>query len=374
MKIVAFTKNIRFRLTMWYTSLLVVLVLSLVLLTDAVMINTRPSLDDEHPDLDSAPSWQQLVVEDREDIIHDFLVFALIGTGVVVLIGAFGGYIIAEKMLRPIDHVSTLASRISQTNLSERIGYQGSNDELKRLADTFDEMLERLEKAFISKQQFIQDASHELRTPISIMQTNLEVLEMDPKATQADYRKLTQVIKLSLDRLSDVGDNLLLLSEADSSQAYLEPVNINQIIEEISAEFQNRANASRIKLRIAIESSSPIVEGNPFRLKQAITNVVDNAIKYNKPGGEVIVSAYSLNKTAIIEVKDTGIGIDPGDVKRIFERFFRVDKSRSRDRGGSGLGLSIVQKIIGDHKGLITVESHLGEGTTFRISIPMPTL
>ena len=373
MKILAFTKNIRFRLTLWYTSLLVVLVLSLVLLIDAVLISTRPSVDDEHPDLDSGSSWQQLVVEDREDIFHDFLVFALIGTGGVVLIGALGGYIIAEKMLKPIDHVSILASRISQTNLSERIGYQGSNDELKRLADTFDEMLERLEKAFVSKQQFIQDASHELRTPISIMQTNLEVLEMNPKATQADYRKLTQVIKLSLDRLSEVGDNLLLLSEADSSQAFMEPIDINLIIEEIAAEFQHRANAARVNLRIDIEPSSPIIKGNPFRLKQAITNIVDNAIKYNRPGGEVVLSACSLNNTAIIDVKDTGIGIAQGDVKRIFERFFRVDKSRSRDRGGSGLGLSIAQKIIGDHRGLITVDSHPGEGTTFRISIPMPT-
>jgi signal transduction histidine kinase len=273
-------------------------------------------------------------------------------------------------MLKPVDRVSSLAERISSTNLKERINYAGPDDEIKRLADTFDGMLERLENSFESQKQFVQDASHELRTPIAIAQTNIEVLEMDNKATIKDYERLKDILKMSLERMSTLSEKLLLLSEGEQGQKHRAMIDLAPLLTEITAELKTRADEKGIHLELAtIEESIP-VSGDAFRLKQVFVNLIDNAMKYNNPGGEIKISAHADDAQIVIEIKDNGIGISQADQHRIFERFYRVDKSRSRAQGGSGLGLAIVKKIVEEHGGTVSVESTLGKGSAFRVTLP----
>jgi signal transduction histidine kinase len=209
-----------------------------------------------------------------------------------------------------------------------------------------------------------------LRTPIAIAQTNIEVLEMDNKATIKDYERLKDILKMNLERMSTLSEKLLLLSESEQGKANWATVELAPLLTELAAEFKTKAGESGINVELAsIESSLPVL-GDAFRLKQALVNLVDNAIKYNRPSGEVKISARADDAQVIIEIKDNGIGISQADQQRIFERFYRVDKSRSRAQGGSGLGLSIVKKIVEEHGGTISVESILGEGSTFRITLP----
>jgi signal transduction histidine kinase len=273
-------------------------------------------------------------------------------------------------MLTPVDRVSSLASRISHTNLKERIEHRGPEDEVKRLADTFDSMLERLESAFESQKQFVQDASHELRTPIAIAQTNIEVLEMERRATKEDYKQLVGILKQSLQRMNDINNNLLLLSEGTPSQSRWAGVDVISLLSEVYGEIRAEAKATGINLEWQPTDSNLSVRGDVMQLKQAMINLIDNAIKYNRPGGSVKLSTRADGQSVIIEVSDTGIGISAEDLPHVFERFFRVDKSRSRENGGSGLGLAIVKKIVEDHGGTVSTESAVGEGSTFRISLP----
>ena len=255
--------------------------------------------------------------------------------------------------------------------MKERINYQGSDDEMKRLADTFDDMLGRLESSFESQKQFVQDASHELRTPIAIAQTNIEVVEMEEKATTADYERLMEVLKLSLERMNRLSDQLLLLSEGSQDQAKWSVVDMASLLEEVTREFSANAAAAGVGLELESAPEEMLVRGDSLYLKQAIINLVDNAIKYNRPEGTVKVLAQVEDSQLVLQVQDSGIGISQADQQRIFDRFYRVDKSRSRAQGGSGLGLAIVKNIVEGHGGTISVQSALDEGSTFRIILPL---
>jgi len=362
MKIPAFAKTIRFRLTLWYAALLLLFIILFVIGLNLTMEHFGPSGRFPHnPEI-----VRQIRIENQELLRN----YSLIGLAGLVLFGAGGGYFLSRRMLKPVDRVSSLASRISSTNLKERINYQGPDDEIKHLADTFDDMLSRLESAFESQKQFIQDASHELRTPIAIAQTNIEVAEMEGKATARDYKHLMEVLKLSLERMNRLSDNLLLLSEGDQSQMKWSVVNMADLLDEVAAEASAKAVAAGVGLERGPESSEIFVMGDTLRLKQALINLADNAIKYNRTGGTVRLSARAEGSQVVLQVQDSGIGISEADQQHIFDRFYRVDRSRSRSQGGSGLGLAIVKKIVEDHGGNISVDSTPGEGSTFQMSLP----
>jgi signal transduction histidine kinase len=241
---------------------------------------------------------------------------------------------------------------------------------MKHLADTFDNMLGRLEKAFESQNQFIQDASHELRTPIAIAQTNIDVVEMEKKPTIKDYKHLVEVLRLSIERMSRLSDKLLVLSEGSQEKVEWSPVNMAQLLNEIVTEFATSARSNRVRLQMEPITGDLSVRGDAFSLKQAVSNIVDNAIRYNRPGGRVVVSAKVASNQIVIQVEDSGIGISPADRQHIFDRFYRVDKSRSRAQGGSGLGLAMVKRIIESHGGAVTIDSTPGKGSIFTISLP----
>jgi signal transduction histidine kinase len=371
MKMPAFTKSIHFKLTVWYSAILISLTILLIIgLNIAVRQATLEPpiiLSQFTPGQNTPREIFDIVRHNQLDLLRNY---SIIGICCLIALGGVSIYFLSRMMLKPVDRVSSLAARISSTNLKERINYAGPDDEIKRLADTFDGMLGRLENAFESQKQFIQDASHELRTPIAIAQTNIEVLEMDNKATIKDYERLKDILKMNLERMSTLSEKLLLLSESEQGKANWATVELAPLLTELAAEFKTKAGESGINVELAsIESSLPVL-GDAFRLKQALVNLVDNAIKYNRPSGEVKISARADDARVIIEIKDNGIGISQADQQRIFERFYRVDKSRSRAQGGSGLGLAIVKKIADEHGGTVSVESTLGEGSTFRIALP----
>ena len=370
MRIPAFFKTIRFRLTLWYSGMLVILLLALLFAINLAMAGREPPTPGSFPGTDPR-------LEERERSLSDLRTYSYIAVGAILVLGAVAGYIISGIMLAPVDRVSSLAARISHTNLKERINHQGPHDEMKRLADTFDDMLERLDDAFESQRRFIQDASHELKTPIATAQTNIEVLEMDQDATVEDYRHTTEVVKRSLDRLDFLSQGLLLLSQGSQPQTKWSEMDLTSLVNEVVTECQATAASAGVSLE-AIGTGQPLkVKGDAVGIKQVITNLVDNAIKYNRPEGKIQVSARAEvsgtaeRPSAVLEVRDTGMGISATDQQHVFDRFYRVDKSRSRAQGGSGLGLAIVKKIVEEHGGTVAVESTVGAGSTFRVTLPL---
>ena len=221
------------------------------------------------------------------------------------------------------------------------------------------------------QKQFIQDASHELRTPIATALTNIEVLEIKSEASIEDYRELTRVLKLSLDRMNNISNSLQLLSDDSDSLARLEEVSIPEIITNVVNEVELEARRQGILINWTPPAAEAFVLGDGFRLRQVVFNLIDNAINYNHPEGSINISIQIENRSVMIQVADTGVGIAAADLSHIFDRFFRVDQSRSRQRGGSGLGLAIVNKVVKDLRGTVSVESIPGQGSTFCVRLPL---
>ncbi|MCX5998509.1 MAG: HAMP domain-containing sensor histidine kinase [Chloroflexi bacterium] len=366
MRLPAFTKTIRFKLTLLYSVLLLLFgALFLVGLNVAMHQSLSVAKVPEGPR--TSLEIVKMVSNSNLELLRNYSIIGLAG---FLLLGAVGGYFFSRRMLQPVHRITSLAASIQSTNLKERISHQGPDDELKRLADTFDDMLDRLENAFRQQKQFIQDASHELRTPLAVAMTNIEVIEMDEGATKRDYERLIGLLKPTLDRMSKLSDDLLLLSEGGQNQTQWSVVDMSSVVGDVAKEANAEATAAGLILLAEPTPEGALVLGDSLLLRQAVANLVDNAIKYSRPGGEVKVSARTEDSKVVVRVKDNGIGISETDRQHIFDRFYRVDKSRSRAHGGSGLGLAIVKRIVEDHQSSVFVESVLGEGSTFEIVLP----
>lgn len=369
MKAPAFLKTIGFKLTLWYV---IFFFLIGALLIGGYSLTMQMAHKDIPPRFMGDPRPPMEIAENVGDSYVNYLnVYSWISFGVLLVLCAAGGYFLSKKMLKPVDKVSALATRISTSNLKERINYQGPEDEMKRLADTFDSMLNRLEESFNMQNRFIQDASHELKTPIAIARTNIEVVEMDENPSVEDYRKLVEVLKTNTERMSRLSEKLLLLSQNQQRIFEYKIININNLIEDIVKEINSYARKCNITMKLDLSKTELAVNVDNFAVKQAITNLIDNAIKYNHSRGNVKISTRKNGVNAVITVEDNGIGISKEDQKHVFDRFFRVDKSRSRTQGGSGLGLAIVKEIIESHKGVISVKSEPGMGSIFTITLPL---
>ena len=266
MRIPTFLKTIRFRLTLWYSGILVVLMLVLLVGINLAMVGSRSRFPEPPTGFPGGdPSWRETFTQERDRNLTDLRNYSLIGVGAILVVGAVGGYVISGMMLKPIDRVSSLAARISHTNLKERINHQGPQDEVKRLADTFDDMLQRLDSAFQSQRQFIQDASHELKTPIATAQTNIEVLEMDQTATVEDYKHTTEVVKRSLDRLNFLSQGLLLLSQGSQPQNGWAEMDLTSLIDEVVTEAQPAATSAGVSLEAGSSPQGLKVKGRRHR-------------------------------------------------------------------------------------------------------------
>jgi heavy metal sensor kinase len=293
----------------------------------------------------------------------------------VLLLTALIGRFIARRALKPVAKITQTAKDIgSGANLSQRIPVPEVKDEIGELALTFNSMMDRLESSFSQMRQFSSDASHELRTPLTVLKGQSE-LTLGKERKPKEYQEVISSNLEEIQYMSKVLEDLFMLSKSDENQIALdyESVDLKLLIEEICRHAQIIASEKNIKIITAyIEKVQ--VYGDPVRLRQMIWNVIVNGIKYTQPDGEVTISLQEKKDIALITIQDNGIGISNSDLPLIFNRFYRVDKARSREEGGTGLGLSICKFIVDAHKGSIDIESTLGEGTKFKIKLPKQNL
>jgi heavy metal sensor kinase len=289
----------------------------------------------------------------------------------VLLLTALIGRFIARRALKPLAKITQTAKDIgSGANLSQRIPVPEAKDEIGELALTFNSMMDRLESSFSQMRQFSSDASHELRTPLTVLKGQSE-LTLGKERKPKEYQEVISSNLEEIQYMSKVLEDLFMLSKSDENQIALdcESVDLKSLIEEICRHAEIIASEKNIKIIIAYLERIQVY-GDPVRLRQMIWNVVVNGIKYTQPDGEVKISLQEKKDIALIIVQDNGIGISNSDLPLIFNRFYRVDKARSREEGGTGLGLSICKFIVDSHKGSIDIESKLGEGTKFIIKLP----
>jgi heavy metal sensor kinase len=287
----------------------------------------------------------------------------------VLAIGLAGGWLASARILRPIAGISATAAAISATNLSERINPATVDRELEDLARVLNATFDGLEAAFDRQARFTADASHELRTPLTVLRSQAQLALSRPRSAE-EYRTSIEECLRAAERMTALVEGLLMLARADAGKLDLrhEAVDLKQAT--VDAVNQLRPLAEGSGITVATKLASAQVQGDAGRLGQVITNLVVNAIRYNRPGGQVQVRLAVNDGAVAIKVEDTGLGIPEGDQPHIFERFYRVSKDRSRLSGGSGLGLAISKSIVEAHGGTITFTSAVDKGTTFEVQLP----
>lgn len=313
-----------------------------------------------------------------DQTLHQLLTILGAAGLISIILSAGLGFFLADRALGPIDRITQTALEITRTDdLSRRIHQVGPQDEVGRLATTFNEMLERIDRLFRTQRRFLADVSHELRTPLTVIRGNLDVLRRanpaPEKGSGNGHRQelldesLT-AMEQEASRMGRLINDLLLLAQADAGvQLHQELVEIDCLLLDVCRQGQALANS--VDLQLAAEDRA-LVKGDPDRLKQLLLNLVDNAVKYTPQGGQVSLGLARQDGWVRIDIADTGVGIPAEDLPHIFERFYRVDKARTRKHGGTGLGLSIARWIADAHGGYIDVESAVGEGTTFTVWLP----
>lgn len=296
--------------------------------------------------------------------------FRLILTGMgVLLIGLAGGWWFSSRAIRPIAEMSAIAESISVKNLSTRINVNSTATELEQLGTVLNRTFDRLQSAFERQGQFTADASHELRTPVSVILSHAELALSRPRAV-GDYQNTIQACRRAALRMKTLIDSLLLLARFDSGEPEVElrPVELDRLAVDAVEMLQPLAQERHVKLSCRAEALT--IDADHDRLFQVFTNLLSNAIRYNKPDGRVDVDVTSDEQTALIRVVDTGVGIPADELQHVFDRFYRVDKARTTAEGGCGLGLSICQTIVDAHHGSISAFSELNVGTTIEVRLP----
>ena len=303
--------------------------------------------------------------------LHAWLTALVLGLLLLIFGAVVGGFLLVQRSLKPVDQIIRSAERISSRNLSERLPVPDTRDELERLSIALNHMIRRLDESFQHNQRFLADASHELRTPLTIIQTELETV-IDKTGSELDVREFAASVLDEVERLRKIVEGLFALSRLDAGEALerSDPFDLGELV----ATTADQMCLLAVDKNISITCHSPqkvIVQGDRARLKQVAVNLLDNAIKYTPQGGRVNVRVTARDTKALLEVSDNGIGIPSEALPHLFERFFRVDKARSRDLGGAGLGLSIVKSICAAHAGQVKVESQEGRGTCFVVELPL---
>jgi heavy metal sensor kinase len=310
-------------------------------------------------------------MDDVQTDLRHWLIFLAAGLPVAMVLALGGGYVLVKRALGPVDRIAASAERISLRNLSERLPVAQTGDELERLSVALNHMIQRLEEAFQYSRRFVADASHELRTPLTVLRGELESLVQDPRLAPERREQLGSALE-EVERLANIVEGLFAISRLDAGEAQSEwvPFDFAQLVSSTADQMSLLAEDKKIRLTCAA-NSGVWVEGDRSRLKQVIVNLLDNAIKYTPPEGAVSLAVKAVDGRAVLEVADTGIGIPADAMPRIFDRFFRVDRARSREQGGAGLGLSIVKSICAAHYGQVEATSTPGQGSQFRVELPL---
>ena len=285
-------------------------------------------------------------------------------------LAAGGGIFLAGRALKPVDKIAQTAQEIGESDLSRRINVN-TKDELGRLAATLNAMIGRLEKAFQRQKQFTSDASHELRTPLAVIEAE-STLALQKERPPNDYRQSLETISQEARQMSSLIEQLLALARADAGkeQWNFTEVNLGKLITNLGTDVEVLCQEKGLSFQLG-QTQDLVVKGDEARLRGLFMNLLDNAIKYTPSPGTVSVSLRREGQMAVVAVKDTGVGIPAENIPFIFERFYRVDKSRSRTEGGTGLGLAISRHIAEAHGGKIEVESQVGTGSTFSVWLPL---
>lgn len=310
-------------------------------------------------------------LEGATDTLERLLLIFGISIPLSLFLLGYGGWFLAGRALKPVDLITRSAKKITAENLSHRLEVVNPNDEIGRLAETFNHTLARLENSFRRTRQFSADVSHELRTPLTILRGETEVGIKWVKEPE-EFRELLQSNLDEIKRMSDIIEYLLELSRAEEGGLKLEllEIDLQSILDELVHQRTILAREKELQINLKI-TGQVFVMGDWMRLRQVFANLIDNAIKYTPPGGAITVSLGKDNGKARVEVIDTGIGIPAEDIPYIFDRFYRVDKARNRADGGSGLGLSLVRSFTEAHGGTIEVVSRVGSGSTFIVILPL---
>lgn len=310
-------------------------------------------------------------VEEINDVRQNLNSIYLVLIPIVLAVSVVGGYFLAKQSLRPVEEITQTTRKITATNLRERIRVKNPEDEIGRLTETLNDMIGRLEASFEQVQQFSLDASHELRTPLTIMRGEIE-LALRGNRKGASYKKTLASLLEEVLRMTSIIEGLILLAKADSGTVKLEknPIRLDSLASEIKEDTEILAEQKKITVSIS-KLDEVTVLGDSVRLRQLMLNLVDNAIKYTPEGGRITLSLERNDASASFSVEDTGVGIPPGDLRKIFDRFYRVDKSRSRLPDGLGLGLSISKWVAEAHGGSLRAQSKVGLGSKFTVVLPI---
>ncbi|ACM18777.1 sensor histidine kinase, HAMP domain-containing [Geotalea daltonii FRC-32] len=312
-----------------------------------------------------------MLLDYTSDILEKLLVIFAVSIPLALIMLWYAGWFLAGRALKPVELITTSARKISAENLGHRLEIINPSDEIGRLAKTFNITLDRLENAFNRTRQFSMDVSHELRTPLTILRGETEVgLRWGGDADE--LKKILRSNMEEINRMSDIIGDLLELSRAEEGKLVLDPVpvELHELLQDICTKAAPDAREKRIILDLP-NAASLHVAGDPARLQQIFLNLIDNAIKYTPCDGKVSLAVDSEPGWAKVSVTDTGPGIPEADLPHIFEQFYRVDKARNRNDGGSGLGLSMVRAFSEAHGGRVEIFSLPGSGCTFTVFLPL---
>lgn len=331
-------------------------------LQDVNMRNGRPS------------GWLKVArsLHPVDSTLEDLLRRHLVAIPLLLAMVGLGGFFMASRALKPIGQITEMTRRVRLSgDLSQRIGYAfTTDDELTRLALLFDEMLDSLQRTFQQQERFLADASHELRTPLTTLRGLVQVT-LHQARDRETYEDTLRTIELEVERLIRLSSDLLLLSrlEQQAQDLSLERVDLSDLLAAIAMQIQPLADLQQIRFSTHIGPHLRI-RGSPDHLIRLFINLLDNAVKHTPTHGEIVLGATLQGDRILVSVSDTGVGIPPQHLPYLFERFYRVEKSRSRALGGTGLGLAIAQEIVHRHHGQIAVQSDAGQGTTFTTTFP----
>lgn len=349
------SNKLRFSLTFRITTTYVVIFITVFLLMSAGIILSFNHFIKQYPP------------EDYVYLLGTILgVFNIAGLIVIIFIGSRA----SRRLLSPIKKMTKAVREISYNNLDRRLDVKGAKNELKDLAKTFNEMLDRIQESVQQQTRFVSDASHELRTPISVIQGYTNLLARWGKDDRKVLEESISALQSEAEAMNHLIEELLFLAREDSGRLKIskEQFNLNEMVDEVV--FETRLIDSGHQI-VTEKNEEITVNADRKLLKEAVRILVDNSVKYTPEGGTIRLNCYLKKKKAVISVEDTGIGISKEDLPQIFTRFYRADRSRTKESGGTGLGLAIAKLIIDNHQGKINVWSELNEGTIFRIELPV---
>lgn len=322
---------------------------------------------------DKPPHFLQIANSraDNEAILSQLITCINIGTPVILFIAIFAGRFFSKKALAPVEQIRARAETIKSDNLHERLSYDGPADELSRLTSTLNDLLGRIQDSFNRLKVFTADASHELRIPLAGIRGTLEI-GLRQKRSPEESREIMETAYRESERMSELVNELMTCARADAGAMELEKTEVE--LESFFKNLREEAEAlnvdKNVQLHLGILPKGKATF-DEVKVHQLLINLIENAIRYNKPNGNVSLRADLKEGRLIVDIQDDGIGISPADQEKIFDRFYRVDKARSREAGGTGLGLAIARSIAEAHKGTLTVQSLLGKGSLFRLSLPL---